>query len=247
VMKVLAINGSVTPPRQSTSRLLLDAFLDGARAAGADIEDVNLAAKKILPCDCGHRFACWVETPGRCIHADGDDVADILAVFQSVDAVVFATPLYVESMTGLLKTFLDRTLPLKQPYIELYRGECRHPLRAMKEGKKFALIAACGMYELSHLDNLAALFERLALNMHGDLVGRLLRPHAMLLRDPQRAGAKYETVLAACRVAGSELVRQGRVSPGTEQAVAMPLCDRAAFIEGANRVWERAIAAREFT
>ena len=77
-MNILAINGSPTPRAKSVTELVLGQFMEGCRSSGAITEIIRLSEKRVLPCDCGHDFACWVSTPGQCIYHDRDDVKEIL-------------------------------------------------------------------------------------------------------------------------------------------------------------------------
>lgn len=245
-MKIVAIDGSPTPEQSSITALVLRQFLDGSRSAGADVETVRLSEIRISPCDCGHRFICWVKTPGRCIHDDTDQVHEILTQMKEAEIIVFATPLYIESMTGQMKTFLDRTLPLVQPFIEVSDGECRHPLRSIKDGMRFVLVSVCGHYEISQFSALVHTFERIARNLHGKLVARILRPHAMLLRDPDRARREYDLVMNALYAAGRELALNGYVDKRLEEQVHMELVSRDSFVTVANQMWEESLNRQEF-
>lgn len=236
-MKVFAVNGSPTAQSSSVTELVLSQLLDGVRAAGAEVRVARLSEKRVLPCDCGHRFACWAETPGRCIHEDEDDVSEMLRLLVQADLVVFAGPLYVESMTGLMKTFLDRTPPLLQPYIELADGESRHVSRSLPEGKQFVIVAVCGHYELNHFSALVATLKRVARNLHGECVATILRPHAMVLREPDRAGEAYGVVMSALHDAGQQLICKRRVDEETIKRIGTPLMPREAFIEQTNERW----------
>ena len=231
-MDVLAINGSQTKPRKSITNPLLESFLKGCKSAGARAETVHLAEKRVLPCDCDHDFACWIETPGKCVHAEEDDVEEILGLFRAADVVVLATPLTVEGMTWLMKSFLDRTTALKEPFVSLHHGQYLQRLRDMEEGKRFVALGIHGMYELSQLDIFAQNLERIATNVRGELVGKLLRPQGNFMRKPGLAGGGYYSVMDALLVAGQEVVRNGHVSAETEAAVSVPLCDEKTFVAG---------------
>jgi multimeric flavodoxin WrbA len=111
-MKVLAINGSPRGAKGNTEQIL-QPFLEGAREAGAETEVIYLKDKKINHCrGC---FTCWTKTPGVCVHKD--DVPGILETLREAEVVVYATPLYVFTVSGLMKDFMDRVIPMAQPYI----------------------------------------------------------------------------------------------------------------------------------
>jgi FMN-dependent NADH-azoreductase len=46
------------------------------------------------------------------------------------DLVVYATPLYHFTVNAALKVYIERTLPVLQPFFEEREGHTQHPLRA---------------------------------------------------------------------------------------------------------------------
>ena len=106
-MKVLAINGS---PRGAIGKYrgFLKPFLKGCEEAGAEIETIYLKDKDIK--HCSGCFTCWTKTPGKCIHKD--DMEELLDKISQADIMVYATPLYYYTVTGIMKDFMDRMIPL---------------------------------------------------------------------------------------------------------------------------------------
>ena len=102
--KVLIISSS--PRRGGNSETLAEAFAKGASESGNTVETVLLREKSYSFCrDC---FAC--QKTGRC--AIGDDAVEIVSKMHDSDVLVFATPVYYYSVSGQLKTMLDRANPL---------------------------------------------------------------------------------------------------------------------------------------
>ena len=67
-MNVIAVNSSPRGGGRSKTELMLNHLVEGMRAAGAEVDTVNLREKKIKNCiGC---FTCWTKTPGQCIHKD---------------------------------------------------------------------------------------------------------------------------------------------------------------------------------
>jgi len=100
-MKILAINGSPRGSRSQTLRLV-QAVLDGARSAGADVEVVDVCKLQIEYCN-----GCTVcYERGECIKED--DFAALYEKMLESDGIVFGSPNYINSVTAQIKTLLDR-------------------------------------------------------------------------------------------------------------------------------------------
>lgn len=98
--KVLVISTSLR--NQSNSEILADSFLEGAKAAGNEVEKITLKEKSIAFCKgC---LAC--QTLQRCVIKD--DAIEIAEKMKEADVIVFATPIYYYEMCGQMKTVLDR-------------------------------------------------------------------------------------------------------------------------------------------
>lgn len=110
-MKVLAISGS--PRKGGNSEILLRLAMDGVREADADVELIRVADKEIEPCN--ECFKCMER--GECII--NDDMQEIYGKLLEADGIIFATPVYMYSMTGQLKIFIDRTYALHFPETKL--------------------------------------------------------------------------------------------------------------------------------
>ncbi len=100
-MKVLGINGSPKGTKSQTYRLV-NACLKGAQKAGAEIEFVDLCKQNIKYCiACGE---CFLK--GTCIHED--DFARLLERMRGSEGIIWGSPVYIDSVTGQMKTLLDR-------------------------------------------------------------------------------------------------------------------------------------------
>ncbi|MDD3536972.1 MAG: flavodoxin family protein [Eubacteriales bacterium] len=98
---ILVLTGS--PRKNGNTRMLADAFVDGAAEGGLDVRVIHVAGLNIAPCQgCGY---CQ-EHEGVCIQKD--DMARIMPHLYSARTIVFATPVYYFAMSAQLKTALDR-------------------------------------------------------------------------------------------------------------------------------------------
>lgn len=206
-MKVLGLNGS---PRRhlSSTHSIMKPFFEGMELAGAQTEILHLRNFRINPCiGC---YKCWDRTPGECILKDEMD--EPLRKFNEADMVVFGTPLYHYSMTGILKDFIDRLLPRSEPWLvphPKYPNLTTHPRRGHKPGKIF-LIACCGFPEYEHFETLVPLFRQIARMEGWEHCGELLRAGSEPLsrKEFQPLFGRY---FDRVREAGRQLAANGRI------------------------------------
>ena len=233
-MKIITFNGSPRGKRGNTC-IMVEEFLKGAQESGAQVEQVLLSEKKIGHClGC---FNCWLKTPGECVIKD--DMTLLLEQLLVADVVVFATPLYVDNVTGLMKNFMDRILPLGEPYlVKDEKGECRHPARYGKT-PKFAVISNCGFPEQSQFQVLHLLFKRIARNMHTKVIAEIYRGEGELLKlsNPRLKTLidKYKELL---RTAGREVVEQSKLSEETIKKLQKPIFPYDRYITSTNEFFD---------
>jgi multimeric flavodoxin WrbA len=119
---VVILSGS--PRKGAATDRLVDAFIEGAQAAGNRVDYYRVADLTIGGCrGCGHCFA----EQGVCVQKD--DMPPILDKIRKADALVLASPVYFFGVTAQLKLAIDRLYAL------------------LKEGtpvKRAALLMTCG-------------------------------------------------------------------------------------------------------
>lgn len=100
-MKILAIHGSPRTIR-STTRQITNFVLEGAAEAGAETELVDLCDLKITPCT-----ACeGCSFNGICVYED--DMPALVERMKEADGIIFASPVYIDNVSGQMKIFFDR-------------------------------------------------------------------------------------------------------------------------------------------
>ena len=100
-MKVLGICASPRGSKSTTLRLV-QAVLDGAKAAGAEVELVDVCELDIKYCN-----ACQVcFQKGKCVHKD--DFQGLYDRILSADGLVWGSPNYFHTVTAQMKTLIDR-------------------------------------------------------------------------------------------------------------------------------------------
>jgi multimeric flavodoxin WrbA len=131
--RLLAIAGS--PRRGGNSDALLDACAEGARAAGAAVDLLVVAAAGIGPCTgCN---GCSAQ--GECIVRDG--MQSVYPRIDAADAVVVATPVYFATVPAVLKALYDRCQPYWARRYLLHR-----PIERRRPGALLVVGGGCDPY-----------------------------------------------------------------------------------------------------
>lgn len=229
-MKILAINGSHSGSRGYT-RFLVDRLLAGAAGAGAETEVVDLAALKInrcLACD-----KCQVKLDGGfdpdrfrpgCVWDGKDDVQGIFLKIAKADLIVFATPVYIFNMTGLIKTFFDRlhAAGISQELCATRSGLMFHFVDRSIGSKPFVCLICCDNFEPETPKNVISWFHTFSRFMDAPLVGQLVRDCGSVAGHGKdhEAEARFPRILdvyAAYEQAGRELATIGRITKRTQR------------------------------
>jgi Multimeric flavodoxin WrbA len=232
-MKILAVNGSPRGEKGNTE-IILKSFLKGAKEAGSDNETIYLKDKDIKHCvGC---FTCWTKTPGKCIHKD--DMGELLNKIIEADIIVYATPLYYYTVTGIMKDFMDRMLPLNNKEIIKVGENYSHPRRFRATPVKSVLISNCGF---PGRYNFSGLLETFKVMTKGNLAGAILcdqgGPLAAIDRD-ERLKSLYEDLFLALESAGKEIVNEGHIKSETQAIIDKQRIDPELYMKLANGSWE---------
>jgi len=221
-MRIIAINGSHRGDKGHT-RFLIDKLFQGATVAGAECEVVTLAKLKINRClSCGQ---CHTEENHlRCVY-DGED--DVRAVFQRMaeaDLVIYATPVYIFTLSGLLKTFIDRMYATGDIFdLRLTEsGLIFHHIDPAICSKPFVTLVCCDNLETETPKNVLSYFRTFSKFMDAPQVGVLVRNGGRLsghgkAPDLEKNVPKIFDVYAAYEQAGRELATKGRIQRATQR------------------------------
>jgi multimeric flavodoxin WrbA len=161
-----------------------------------------------------------------------------------------ASPIYAGGVTGQMKIFMDRMITATLPFIEVVDDCCTHEKPEGSPFKGLVFVSNNGFHEPYHFDDLVAHMRSLARMMQAELLGKLLRPHGVILQmAEQHMPDKTDAVYAAARKAGRALVEEGRVPPGLEDEVARELIPRDAFVKAMNdyfrNAWEKGLEKKQ--
>ncbi|SPF47685.1 Multimeric flavodoxin WrbA (modular protein) [Syntrophobacter sp. SbD1] len=231
-MKVLALNSSPRGERVSKTEMLLDALVQGMRDAGAEVETINLRQKKINNCiGC---FSCWTKTPGVCALKD-DMTGELFPKWLEADIAVYATPLYHYTVNASMKAFIERTLPVLEPFIKTVEGKSFHPMR--HNPPKGVVLSVAGFTEPAVFNQLSQYVNFL---FGKGLLAEIYRPAAEMLPWPESAETR-ESILEATVQAGREIVQSGSISAATLERITQPIGDFDSFAPMANVFWKTCI------
>lgn len=234
-MNVLALNSSPRGGGQSKTEWMLDHLVEGMKSAGAGVEKIDLRKKKINYCiGC---FTCWSKTPGQCIHKD-DMSAELFPKFIAADLVVYATPLYHFTVNAQIKTFIERTLPILEPFvIRKEDGRSSHPLR--HQHPDVVCISVAGFSEIGVFDQLSQYVNFLCKNR---LLAEIYRPGAESMMNPGREDIR-NSIAEAVQKAGQEIVKNKSVSESTMARIQQPISNASESFKGLiNLFWKTCIS-----
>ncbi len=92
--------------KNGNSNALAEQFVNGAKESGNNVEVISLADKNIEFC----RGCLACQKTQKCVIKD--DAVEVDEKMLNADVIVYATPVYYYSVSGQLKTMLDRANPL---------------------------------------------------------------------------------------------------------------------------------------
>jgi len=127
IMKVMAFNGS--PRKKHNTATLLEYALKGAASRGATTELVHLYDQNYKGCiSC---FACKTKggtSYGKC--AVQDDLTPIFSRIEVSDAIILGSPIYYGTVSGEMKSFMERLLFPYTEYTATYSSVFPKKLKA---------------------------------------------------------------------------------------------------------------------
>lgn len=220
-MKIVAINASHRGDRGRT-HFFVDELLQGATEAGAQCEEITLARLRINRCVSCYR--CQKGEPRLvCVYNDKDDVATVFDKVSAADIVIFATPIYMMNMSGLLKVLLDRlysTMDVSDA--KLSSGLIHHHINPAVSSKPFVVLIVCTNVENETWNSVTSYFRTYAKFMEARQVGVIVRNAVDLFdhRDDRTLTKEFPKIPEVCRAdrqAGRELAHLGRIQRGTQR------------------------------
>ena len=140
--------------------ILSDLPLDIPQGNHTDMEWIDLSNKNIA--NCVGCFGCWTKTPGKCVIRD--DAVNIYPVIAASDKLLYISKIKYGSYDTIMKTMLERAIPIQQAFIRLLHGETHHVQRDVVS--KQAVIIGYGDISEEEKDVFRQMVGRNANNMN---------------------------------------------------------------------------------
>ena len=164
--KIVILNGS--PRKNGNTSALVKAFTEGAESAGHSVTAFFLDGMDIHGCK-----GCFGGHSGQeCPCVQRDDMAQIYPAVRDCDVIVLASPLYYWTMSGQLRTAVDRLFALEEGGGNLLRGN----------GKASALLMAA---EGHGFEDAVLYFDHLMGHLRWKNLGKVLCGGVMDVGDIQ--------------------------------------------------------------
>lgn len=120
---------------------------------------IDLSQLKISNCiGC---FGCWTKTPGKCVIRD--DAVKVYPMIANSEKIIYVSHVKYGSYDTIMKTMLERAIPIQQAFIRIHNNETHHVQREVKD--KDAVIIAYGELSQEEKDIFTRLISRNANNM----------------------------------------------------------------------------------
>lgn len=124
-----------------------------------EVRCVDLSQLKIS--NCVGCFGCWTKTPGKCVIRD--DAVKVYPLIAQSEAVLYISRVRYGGYDTIMKTMLERAIPVQQAFIRLVHGETHHVQRRVVP--KQAVIIGYGDTSAEEQDIFRRLIARNANNM----------------------------------------------------------------------------------
>lgn len=204
----MAINSS---PERERGRIsaLLDSFLEGLRAGGAEVELHYSRDLLIFPC-CGN-LNCTVKTPGQCMA--WDDMKWLRQKIREADLLVLASPQYYNGLTGPTgETDSLRLLRERLEYVRQFDPEVpyEHAVHTAKEEanlRKVILVSGCGFWEIAGFYPVLTHLKAFCYNTFPELPGCIYGPKETLVWGVLPENVTAGEIARIARDAGLEVAR----------------------------------------
>ncbi len=164
-----------------------------------------------------------------------------LPEISNTDIIVYAVPLYVYTVPRIVKDFLDRQIPLLEPYLLNKDGITSHPRRNKSGKSDIFLISVAGFPERSYFDVLIESFNKMILSSDKTYIGDILVGGAEMMSNDNFQD-NYRELYKSVEQAGFEVATNGVVSKNTNDLIieisTIKPENIKSFNETSNKYWD---------
>ena len=139
--------------------ILSDRTLSAVIPERTDIKYIDLSGLKIA--NCVGCFGCWTKTPGKCVIRD--DATRVYPLIAKSEKIIYVSRVKYGGYDTVMKTMLERAIPVQQAFIRLVDGETHHVQREVLP--KDAVIFAYNCNDKDDEELFSRLVARNAKNM----------------------------------------------------------------------------------
>lgn len=167
--------------------ILSDRRLDVTVKEDGEIRYIDLSALKIA--NCMGCFGCWTKTPGKCVIRD--DATKVYPYIAKSDTLLYVSHIKYGGYDTVMKTMLERAIPVQQAFIRIYKGETHHVQRAVAM-KKATIIAYGENLTGEEKDIFTQLVGRNASNMSFESYDIIFTTEAEVENEVKKVLEKWE-------------------------------------------------------
>ena len=213
-MKIIVVNGSPKGKAGNTN-VMVNSFLKGAQEAGVETINIFLAEQEIEHCKGCH--TCWLRGPGQCVTKD--DMLKVLSLLAGANIICFASPVYFENISGMLKVFMDRMTMIGGPQTKMDAKENDQQVKPHNtQIPKLMMISSCGHGDRSEFDVTSLWMKRVAQKIHMELICEIYATQGKYLSNPPKnMQTEVANYLDLLQKAGKEIATNMKLLDTTEE------------------------------
>ena len=240
--KVVVLNASPRGKNGYTD-FYLKPFIKGMQKE-TNVEVVYLNDYKINACiGC---FSCWMDKPGICIYHDKDDFHTLAEKMYEAELIVYAFPIYADSIPGILKNYFDRSVSRAYPYMIEGMNRVRHPRKFIRENQSMVIFSICGFFEMVNFEPVQAFFKALAHNRHCPIVGEIYRTTAVGLYGNPFHFKKLNKILVALESVSQEIINLGKIRHKTKRTIIQKIQTTNDDLVKVNEWWNEKKGSKDY-
>ncbi len=150
------------------------------------VKYIDLSSLKIT--NCVGCFGCWTKTPGKCVIRD--DATKVYPYIAKSNTLLYVSHVKYGCYDTIMKTMLERAIPIQQAFIRIHNGETHHVQRAVVPKK--ATIIAYGSLSKEEKEIFKELVSRNAHNMNFESYNIIFTAKENLQNAVQNEVAKWK-------------------------------------------------------